>query len=229
MRDWEALAREELGRRGLLCDDGLAAELGAFLEDAWREAIDEGAGPEQAAELTLTRAGDWSRLARGLRRPEEDHMERFKRLWLPALVNAALAFAVLRAAVAAGLEPFVRLRGAGALVVYWPWLPVLALLAGATAWWSARRGARAGEQVLVGVSPSVVMLALLVFALVAGTVVEASVRIAFPAAGGVPMSVRLEAVVGMLGSWVLVPGALSLLGALPVVLSGHDRRQPGVA
>jgi hypothetical protein len=229
MRDWEALAREELGRRGLLCDDGLAAELGAFLEDAWREAIGEGAGPERAAELTLTRAGDWSRLARGLRRLEEAHVDRFKRLWLPALVNAALAFALLRAAVAAGLEPFVRLRGAGAFVVYWPWLPVLALLAGATAWWSARRGARAGEQVLVGAAPSLVMLALLVFALVVGAVVEASVRMAFPAVGSVPMSVRIEAFAGALGSWVLVPGALSLLGALPVVLGRRERRQPGVA
>ncbi len=219
MRDWEALTREELGRRGLLCDDGLAAELGAFLEDAWRHAIDEGAGPERAAELTLGRMGDWSRLARGLRRLEEDHMERFRRLWLPALVNAALAFALLRTAVAAGLEPFVRLRGAGAFVVYWPWLPVLALLAGAAAWWSARRGARAGEQVLVGVAPSLAMLALLVFALVVGAVVDASV----------PMSVRLEAIVGMFGSWVLVPGALSLLGALPVVLGRRGRRQLGVA
>jgi hypothetical protein len=228
MRDWAQVAREELARRGLDCGDDVAAELGAFLDDAYRECVASGADPGRAVELTSSQAGDWAQLARRLKRLEEVPMERAKRLWIPGLVNAALAFGLLRAATAAGLEPFVRLRGYSEFVVYWQWLPVVALLAGITAWSSARAGGCVREQLIAGLSPSLAMLTLLLFLVVVGTVAEVAIRMAFPESARdlAPMSVRLEGLAGMLATWVLVPGIVSLLGALPFIRRGPFGHRP---
>jgi hypothetical protein len=227
MRDWAQVAREELARRGLNCGDDVAAELGAFLDDACQELILDGTAPERAAALTLERAGDWARLARGLRRLEEAPMERARRLWIPGLVNAALAFGVLRVATAAGLEPFVRLQDHGALVVYWQWLPALPVFAAVAAWWSARRGGLAREQLIAGLFPSLAMLTLMLLGLVVSN--AAAVTIGFAVRGSarapVPLSVQLPTLGLYLLAWVVVPGALSLLGVLPLMFGARHRHR----
>jgi hypothetical protein len=202
MRDWRELAREELRSRGLACGGDVAEELGSFLEDAQRELLDGGTPPDVAETAVLERAGDWARLARGLRGLGEDPMERARRLWIPGLLNVVAAFGLLRVATASGVEPFVLVRDHAAFLVYWQWLPVLALTGAAAAWWSGRRQAPSRERAIAGLSPALAMLSFLAVAFVVGAAVDAAV----------PLAVRLEALAGMLVTWVIVPGAASLLG-----------------
>jgi len=223
MRDWARVAREELARRGLDCRDEVATELGEFLDDACQELILSGAEPNRAAVLTLERTGDWSQLARRLKRLEEVPMERAKRLWIPGLVNAALAFGLLRAATAAGLEPFVRLQDHGALVVYWQWLPALPVFAAVAAWWSARRGGLAREQLIAGLFPSLAMLTLMLLGFVVSNTVEATMAARGIGRVPVPLGVQLPTLGLYLLAWVVVPGVLSLLGTLPLVFSARHR------
>ncbi len=229
MREWEQVAREELARRKVDCGEEIAAELGAFLADVCGELLADGVDPERAAKLTLERAGDWSQLARGLRRLEEVPMERGRRLWIPGLVNAALAFGLLRAATALGLEPFVRVQDQGALVVYWQWLPALPVFAAVVAWWSARCGGAAREQLIAGLFPSLAMLTLMLFGFVVGNAV--AVTMAFLGSERVPVAplgVQLPTLGLYLLAWVVVPGILSFFGAMPFVI-GARRKQPILA
>jgi len=227
MREWARVAREELARRGLVVGDAIASELGAFLEDAYLEALSSGEEPERAADLALGRAGEWAELARGLKRLEEGRMERVSRLWVPGLLNAALAFLLLRAATGSGIEPSVRLLGPNALVVYWPWLSVLLLLAGWAAWWSLRHGGSIMEQLGAALFPSLAMGALLAGLLVSSLAVGATAQLLHLGLAlgdfSVPMSVRLGAFLSLVATWVVVPGVFSLLGAAPLVLRGRKR------
>lgn len=226
MRDWAQVAREELARRGLDCGDEVASELGTFLDDAFQECVAGGADPERATELALSRAGDWAQLARGLECAEEVPMERAKRLWIPGLVNAVLAFGLLRAATATGLEPFVRLQDHGALVVYWQWLPALPVFAAFVAWWSARRGGLAREQLIAGLFPSLAMLALMLLGFVVSNALVMTISLAARGAARapVPLSVQLPTLGLYFLTWVVVPGVLSFLGAIPLVI-GARRKQ----
>jgi len=219
MRDWDQVARERLLRRGLDCRDDVVAELGAFLDDACQDLILSGIEPERAAMLTLERAGDWSQLARGLRRLEEVPVERARRLWIPALVNAVLAFGLLRAATTFGLEPFVRLLDPVPLVVYWQWLPALPVLAAVVAWWSASHGGLAREQLIAGLFPSLAMLALFLFGFVVSNALQLTINLAAreAARAPVPLSTQLPTLGLYFLTWVVVPGVLSLLGAMPFI------------
>jgi hypothetical protein len=143
-------------------------------------------------------------------------MERVKRLWLPGLVNAALAFGLLRAATAAGLEPWVRIQEHGPLVVYWQWLPAFPILAAITTWWSVKQGAGAGERVVIALFPSLGMLSLVLLAFLISLVIDAPV----------PLSVKIAGLGPYLLTWIVVPGALSLLGALPFIRRGPFGHRP---
>ena len=149
-------------------------------------------------------------------------MERAKRLWIPGLVNAALAFGLLRAATAAGLEPWIRAQEHGPLVVYWQWLPAFPILAAITTWWSARCGGPARERLIAGLFPSLAMLTLILLGFVVSNALQLAVQGSVP----VPLSVQLPTLGLYLLAWVVVPGVLSLLGSLPFIRRGTFGHRP---
>ena len=146
-------------------------------------------------------------------------MSPFKRqVGLPAGVAVILTGAAFGVNEAVGPQPVAWLFKYGTVLFYVPWLIALLLISAGAAYWARRSGASVRGRVLVAASPGIVIggvytvLALLV-------VVGAS-------ASGHPVH-PLDAIGHFLIGWLVVPGAVGIVGALPFLRNGDSLTERG--
>lgn len=127
--------------------------------------------------------------------------------------------AVLAAAVAYGVntmfgpQPRAWLFEYGTVLFYVPWLIALSLISAGATFWARRTGASVFRRILVAVSPALVM----------GGMVTGLMAIVVAAASANGHRVYPTDAIGhFLIGWILVPGAVGLVGALPFLPSARN-------
>jgi hypothetical protein len=147
-------------------------------------------------------------------RTEKQAMGEFRR---QVVVPAGVA--VLAAAVAYGLntmfgpEPRAWLFEYGTVLFYVPWLIALSLISACATFWARRTGASVSRRILVAISPALVM----------GGMVTGFMAVVVAAASTNGHHVYpLDAIGHFLIGWILVPGAVGLVGALPFLPSARN-------
>jgi hypothetical protein len=212
MPDWQKLARRRLTplALGSAREDEIVAELAGHLEDLYADLVRQGIPEEEAVNSALSAAVDWDELRRDIQLAanEEVNMNyRVKTLWLPGACTIVLSGMVLRLLqIPSAPAPHVFwLRQGPPLIVYWQWLVCLPLVGAVGAYWSRRAG---------------------------GKLLERALAVSFPVLGpmGLPMLVLpfmlifrwlvhrdalLVSSALVLLTWVVLPEAALLVGALP--------------
>jgi hypothetical protein len=217
MRDWHAYARERLGSLPLPPgeQDDVAVELAAHLEEFYADLRVKGIPDEEAFAQTCARAGNWQGLRKGIvaATQEESMHDRIKQIWLPAMATFISSYLVLVLLEREGTRPPFERSGEPRGVVYFlPWLLLLPLIGGASAYLS-RRARGDGWRVYLGASFPVLVLGVL-FLILFSSVVALNPH-------GLPTKASAFASI-MLG-WVVLPGIALCAG---VALQGLRRRQP---
>ncbi len=227
--DWQLYVRERIGTLGIGAEreEEVVAELAGHFEDAYEGFLERSGAPQHAFTCAFFEVTNWSRLRREIRRvKQEDPMnERTKNLWLPGMVMLFLYAFLLRIVIWAGFHPDVVWVGPSMpmlqhgrlpLVLYVPWLVLLPAIGALGAWWSRRVGGAVLIRILSGLFPVAALLALLLVGFL----------FAFFADPQVPLLVKFAGLGLYFLTWVLIPGALLLLGTVPFVLdhSKESRR-----
>lgn len=214
MPDWTRYVAERLVDSKLAPEEQheVVAEIAEHLEEGYLELQRD--GHSDAEQQMLAQVSDWGALCRNIRRSKEDPMNVARRVVLPGIVAAIVAFAVLRLFVyllitpeaCAPIHDTVLLNDSACLTVsadgpaYPPWLLTLPL-AGALAATLARwHGARAAQRLIAAVSPAIYLCA------------ETLV-----------MSVLDNFYWRIPVFWVIIPAIACAIGALPFL---GDRRDP---
>ena len=136
-----------------------------------------------------------------------------RQIGLPAGASVLVATAAFGVNVMLGPRPLAWLFRYGTVLFYVPWLIALPIVSGAAAYWAQRAGAGVGGRILVAVSPALVIGGV-VTVLMAVVVASASIngRRVYP----------VDAVGHFLIGWLLIPGALEMIGALPFLRGRGD-------
>ena len=129
-----------------------------------------------------------------------------RRVGGPAGASVVVAAAAFGVNDAIGPRPMAWLFQYGTVLFYVPWLLALALISFLATAWATRMGASVGERALVSVSPALVM----------GSVVTVLALVVAMAASLGGHRVYPEDAIGhFLVGWILVPGAVGIIGAAP--------------
>ena len=220
MHDWATLVRERLGRLDLAPEQKkeIVAELAAHLDDCYEEQRGQGLSETKAMQHALDEVCGWRKLARKIQRAkrEEEIMNyRTKSIWLPGLVSLTAASVSLAVFQFIGWQPRILWMKEipVPLFVYLPWLVLLPLCGAAGAYLSRRAGGERPTRVLAGLFPSIVMLGafcliLVVEFLMSLFVDRRAIELRF-------LAHHFAILWLLLLSWVVLPGVLLLLGALP--------------
>jgi hypothetical protein len=221
MPEWNALVRERLHLAGLSPQQQqeTIAELEAHLDDLYAECCTQGLSESEAVTRAVHEVVDWQGLAKTIQRAklkEGSMNDRTRHLWLPGFVSLSGAVLVFATLIRLGVQPHIYYARHAALIFYFPWLAALPFCGAAGAYLSRRSGGERLACLLCGLFPAAVFLtsigSILLFARIFGT-------------DGVIAPPALAIVVG---TWILLPGAALLLGALPFLRpseSGNRIRQ----
>ena len=182
------------------------AEISYHLEVA---AEDLARGEKRDLDQVIAQVGDWQRLKKGIEKSKERGMkDRLRRIWLPALGTAFIAYAAQ--SIIAHLVAWPRvIHFSGSYLVYtWQWLLVLIITGALGAFWSRMMGGSVRDRLIVALAPSEIL----------GTFVLALLPIdlgmEWVIGRQVPYALTHPAVVVVMLTWiVLVPAVPSILGA----------------
>jgi hypothetical protein len=220
VRDWQTLVRERLGGRGLSCaqQDEIIAELAAHLEDLYEELRAHGSNEPDAIHRALDEVSDWRQLSRKIYRAKEreDQVKnRAKSLWIPGLVCGFVSMASLSVLSHAGLPPRIVLVGSNAsLQLPIQWFLMLPFFGALGAYLSRRADGPRISRIAAALSPSIVLLGMLFFGAIVSVFVDRNSH-----------TYRLPFLFGLVTfNWVVLPGALLFLGALPFLKARRDQR-----
>lgn len=222
MNDWRNQVQRELADANFSRAEReeISREIANHLEDLYESARRDGLDDSAARARALAELHEDPRLGLHLRRARKENSmnfnERTKRLWLPGLTILLSSAACLAIFQTAGLRPYfqtVWFRGDSIisnsvysyLTIYVPWLCVLPFFGAAGAYWSRRAGSRRPVQVVAGLFPVFVFLAIFL--------VVVPFRFAFEGLPG--GNWYFGDVLAAVASWVLIPGAALFLGVLP--------------
>lgn len=201
MPDWKKLVRDQMPLREMdqKTRDEVISEIAAHLEDASEDSsLLESFGERTSPEFLCIQ---WKNLGRAIeraKREEEIMNDRSRSLWLPALINIALAAAMLIISDKIGPHP---------VIVHIPilWLLTLPLCGATGALLACRAHGSTAMRLTAGLAPSLVWLA--VFCII-GITFALNWQ---PIFRGFPMNEF--AMSGL--SWVILPAPCLLLGTLP--------------
>jgi len=202
MPDWKEIVGERLGSRA---DAQAVSELAAHLEEVYEEMRARGVSGAAAAEFALQEVQDWRVFAIAIRRAREGNSMNYrtKSLWLPALATFFGASISLMVCQFFGLEPHMVWIGKIGLTLYWVWLATLPLFGAIGALLSRRASGLISARLAAGLSPALIMLAVLCVILPWGMAIDGFDFFRLVGFG-------LGAV-----NWVVLPACALALGALP--------------
>jgi hypothetical protein len=216
VRDWNVLVRERFNGRGLteLQQTEVVSELAAHLEDLYEHARSLGISEGEAISRALNEVDNWRQLSRNIsrnRKAERQMNSRTKSLWLPGLTTLTAAMGALAIIMGRDVhrfyfEPRIYWYGSIAVVqIYLPWLAILPIIGGIGAYLSRLANGTLKTRLVAAAFPALVPFALFCPGVVLAALTEhhANWQV-LPAAFSV-----------MVFNWVLVPGAVLTLGALP--------------
>jgi len=215
MHDWHRIVRGRLAGTNLnlsACEYAeVVGELAGHVEEAYETLRESGISVAEAEKRVLEEAGDWSELARGIRhsKAEVNNMSRrTKTLWLPGLFTLATVMALLNVLTRTGWQPrIIWINSDIEFALYLPWLAVLPLFGAMGAWWSLRAGGRRLESLISALFPTAAFLGVFCLILPVSLIVD----------GHEHVMLRLAYWATALCNWVILPGVVLLLGALPVL------------
>jgi hypothetical protein len=207
MPEWEALVRERIGCKA---EAEVVSELASHLEEVYDAAMARGMNGTASQERALQEVPDWHVLALEISRVKGGNCmkRRIRCFWLPALFTLIGAGVCFEACQFFRLRPHLYvlrdygLRGAvwqAELVLNWWWLATLSILGAAGAYLSSRGGGTFWDRLAASLSPSLFVITVMCVIL---------------AIGGYDLLQHFGVGLGMV-EWVVIPGAASLLGALP--------------
>ena len=219
MPDWNRLISERMGTLALSPEmrQEVIAELATHLEDVYQNCRVRGVNESQAIEIALGQAADWQELAREIStaKNEEGGMnDRSKQFWLPSLVTLTASMLWLMLLQRVSWNPASSsFHGSPPLMPYLLWLISLPVFGACAAYLSRRAGGSRRARIAAGLSPSIAMLGVLVFALLTGIFIEKNPFIwkhpGYVALGFLP--------------WVLFPALALTLGVLPFISVANRR------
>jgi hypothetical protein len=225
MPNWEELVRERLGWRlkDAAMTDDVVRELAHHLDDVFERVHQSGFSEDDAARCAWNEVKNWRRLAREINRAQggiQMLKGRIQRLWLPAMVPAALAMAVL--VTFANVTYKLRLysiRPTLPAMFYYGSLLVLPAFGALSAYWSRRAGGSVANRVVASLFlPGAMFAAFLI--LLAAQLVLLPFGLGDFHRGDVPItSVFIEMGRVSLNIFIL-PAVLLLAGAAPFL---HER------
>ena len=132
--------------------------------------------------------------------------DRTRHIWLPGFVSLTGAVLIFATLVRLGVEPHLYYTRYAALVFYFPWLAGLPFCGAAAAYISHRAGGERIACLICGLFPAFALLMSI-----------ASIIFFIPIFGRDGI-ITPQALAIVVGTWILVPGALLLLGTLPFLL-----------
>jgi len=211
MPDWNRLICERMDTLTLSpgARQEVVAELAAHLEDLYQNCRASGVSESQAIDIALSQAADWQELAREISdaKGEEGGMnDRSRQFWLPSLVvlTASMVWLMLLQRINWNPESS-SFHGSPPLMPYLIWLITQPFLGAVAAYLSRRAKGSSRARIAAGLSPSIAMLGVLVFALLIGIFVERNPFIlkhpGYVALGFLP--------------WVVFPAIALLVGVIP--------------
>ena len=164
MPDWNQMVLDRLasGRPGAQIEPDVAEELAHHLEDVCEAGLQAGFSQHESARIALKEVKSWPRLAREiheLRGGNKMLKHRIQTLWLPALVNMTVAFAILLGGLMVANKPLrgpVMSSNPGPL--YLAWLILLPALGAFAAYWSRRAGGSVATRATAALFPALTML-----------------------------------------------------------------------
>ena len=213
MHDWQEAVRRKLASAAISRwrREDLIAELANHLEDTYGEFLACGVAEPEALAECLEVLDDVPQIAAAVKQSQiwEDAMnQRSRTLWLPGLVTLTLASVSL---MAMQLFTFSRPRAhwldGGAVAVGIVWLVSLLPCGALGAYLCRRAGGSRRISIVASLFPSLAMLAVLCVALPVGLFIERNTYVVHH-----PQYFGLA-----LLTWIVVPGAALVLGALPVL------------
>ena len=191
--------------------ENVILEITAHLEDL-AERIDvekvTGIGRERRI---VAEVGDWNELRKGIRRYKENAMrDRFRRLWMPALVTGIVAYTAQSLAGRFISWPRSFVINGMYYSYFWQWYVILLLTGAMGAFWSRQAGGSRRERIAVALAPSAVMALVMILVLPIDIVMSAVVN-------HETAYVLRHPILFLSGltSWVIFPAIPCLLGALP--------------
>ena len=225
MPDWKQIVGDRLGALHLPAEtkDDVVAELALHLEEVSENARNAGLSGSAATALALEEVQNWRALAAQISRARSKEgvmNRRIKSLWLPAMAGVLGAGLAVTALHWIDVSPHYVFRGsylchapsgtcAGiAISFYWPWLAATPAIGALGAYLSRRAGGRVGSRLLAGLAP-----ALLIFL---GSFLTQPV---------VPIASFSHYYFYCVTNWVLIPGLLLLLGALPFLQKSPQQQE----
>jgi hypothetical protein len=216
VRDWNVLVRKRFNGRGLteLQQTEVVSELAAHLEDLYEHERSSGITEAVAVSRALNEVDNWRQLSRNInrtRKTEGQMNSRTKSLWLPGLTTLTVAMGAL--AIIMGhdvhrfyFEPRIYWYGSMAVMeIYLPWLAILPIIGGIGAYLSRLANGNLKTRLAAALFPALVVFALFCPGVVVTAVFEHHLN----------WHVLPVAFAGMVFSWVLLPGSVLALGALP--------------
>jgi|SRR5215469_3433718 len=209
MPDWKRLVRDQMP----LCEmaqemrEEVISEIAAHLEDAAEDSRLLGSLGELKSPEFLN--VHWKNLGRAIeraRREEEPMNYRSRSLWLPALINIALAATLL--IISEKLGPSSVVVRLGSIELPFPvlWLLTLPICGAAGAFLSRRAHGSDVVRLIAGLAPSLVWMAVF-------CIIGLAFTLEWPVFRGFPMN---DFAVSAL-SWVILPALCLLPGALPLL------------
>jgi hypothetical protein len=239
MPDHRKLLKDCLGELGVspYREKEILCELADHLEDHAETLEARGLTSDEAAREALDSVSNWPELCNEIRSAEtgESTMNyRTKVLWLPALGALTLSSTLLALFQFFGLVPrFYWLSRTGMsmqpfFTVYLPWLIALPAIGAVAASWSQRAGGKAVHRLLAALAPPIGMLGTFLIGPFIGLLIYLLIPLFSDGAGHRRIRPPLHAppMIGvflMLASWVLLPAAGFLLGAVPFLRKSHPQ------
>jgi len=206
MPDWKQVVRERMGQTHLPADtqEDVIAELALHLEEVSESARASGLTASAATALALQEVQNWRALSAQISRArsEEKTMNhRTKSLWIPALASTLGASLTQATMQWMGVRPHLVWTGPVAMSFYWPWLATLPVFGALGAYLSRRAGGPVRSRLLACLAPVLWLFVL--------TLLTEPIELASRGFSHLPYYCY-----GMT-NWVVIPGMLLLLGALP--------------
>ncbi len=213
--NWTQVVRERLslGALQIAHDEEIVRELAAHLEEAYDNAHATGLSAQAAFERSLAEVIDWRALALEIQKAksEEGLMNyRTKALWLPSLATFFGTSVSLLLCQYFGIAPRIVWIRHDAVWFYWPWITTLPIFGAVGAYLSQRAHGPAGARIAAGLSPALIMLAVMSLVLPFGIAIDGF------------HFFQLVSFGLMVINWVALPAVALLLGALPFL---HQERQ----
>ena len=208
MPEWKQIVDKHLGWCGFNGEarSEVIAELAAHLEESYDEARSRSLSEEAAVNFALQEAGDWRVLAVKICRARSEGgpmNRRTKTLWFPAVLSLLGASLLLMVLERLGFQPREVWVGGFAMSLYWHWLIGLPLFGALGAYLSQRAQGSIVARLAAGLSPALVMLAVMSLILPWGLAIDGFHYFRLVAFG-----------VGVT-NWVVIPAMALAIGTAP--------------